>query len=91
MVNMRPVNETTQAQERRLVAANVRKYRRRAGLTQRELAERLGRRSDATIVRVESGDYDSRPSTLRRIALGLGVTLGQLYEEAAHADDDRAA
>jgi predicted transcriptional regulator len=41
-------------------------------LTQRELAERAGLRQ-ATIARLETGNVDARPSTIRKLADALGV------------------
>jgi transcriptional regulator with XRE-family HTH domain len=53
----------------RLVAA-----RREAGLTQTELAARMGT-SQSAVARLESGDLDARLSTLERYAAALGRTV----------------
>jgi len=48
----------------------IRKLRKRAGLTQKELARRAGV-SQSLIARIESGSVDPRLSTLRRILQAL--------------------
>jgi transcriptional regulator with XRE-family HTH domain len=52
----------------------LRAARRRAGLTQRDLAQRTGI-SRSTIVRIESGKIDTRASTLRSLLAGCDVDL----------------
>lgn len=75
MVN--PKNPPT----KRSVGANIQKAREAAGLTQLALAHKMGRTGDdagANISRIESGSTDPQLSTLRRIAIALGVTLESL-------------
>lgn len=63
------------------VAANVRRYRQRLGLTQEELAEKAG--LTARIYRrIESAEVDLRLSTLLRVARALGVRLPKLFRAA---------
>jgi transcriptional regulator with XRE-family HTH domain len=50
---------------------NLRELRTRAALSQRDLA-RLAGVAHTTIVRLESGDPNVRPSTLRKLARALG-------------------
>jgi len=52
------------------VLARLRDLRIRAGLTQTELGERA-RVSRSTIIRLEAGDPNVRPTTLRRLARAL--------------------
>jgi len=52
--------------------------RQRAGLTQADLAERLGLLSPETISRYERGEREPRVSSLRRIAAVLGVAPEEL-------------
>src|SRR5215203_5774561 len=58
----------------------LRELRARAALSQEDLAER----SDvarATIADLEAGKRPARPSTLRKLAKGLGVEVTDLYGE----------
>lgn len=62
------------ALERRVLARELAARRREAGLTQVELARRMGT-SQAQVTRFESG-ADTRMSTVGRYAAALGVKLG---------------
>lgn len=78
----------------------LRAARRRAGLTQRELAERAGV-PQSTIGRIEIGAIDPRASTLTRLlrkcgleldvqpALGVGVDRSQIRALLALAPRER--
>jgi predicted transcriptional regulator len=69
MLQMAPLKET------------LRRERRRAGLTQGELADKAGV-GIATIARIETGDIDApRVSTLRKLARALGVEVRDLLED----------
>jgi transcriptional regulator with XRE-family HTH domain len=60
---------------------DLRNIRRRRGLTQADLAAGTGV-SEFTISEIESGKRpNARPSTLRKLAEGLGVTVADLYGE----------
>ena len=64
-----------------MIAVRVRKLRRRAGLSQLELA-RLAGVSRGTIAAVEAQRYHSvRSETLEGIAHGLGVSVAELVRE----------
>jgi transcriptional regulator with XRE-family HTH domain len=52
------------------VLARLRELRVRAGLTQSDLADRA-RVARTTIIRLEAGDPNVRPTTLRRLARAL--------------------
>ena len=69
MLRMAPLKET------------LMRERRRAGLTQEELAEKAGV-GIATIARIETGDIDApRVSTLRKLASALGIEVRDLLED----------
>ncbi len=71
--------------------AVVRTERRRAGLTQRELAERTGV-PQSTIARIERGQTDPRASTLNALLVGCGrsMTVGGWRAEAGRGMSERA-
>jgi transcriptional regulator with XRE-family HTH domain len=54
--------------------------RERRGLSQRALAK-LSKVTHVTIARIESGVYDPRLSTLRRLAKALKVKIAKLVDE----------
>jgi DNA-binding XRE family transcriptional regulator len=58
----------------------LRELRLRAALTQADLAE-LAKVSRTTIVRLEAGDPNVLPTTLRRLARALHVKPTDLWEE----------
>jgi transcriptional regulator with XRE-family HTH domain len=59
--------------------AKLRRLRRRAALSQRELAERAGITQE-TVSRLEHGHHAARGSTLRRLAKALGVQPHELIK-----------
>jgi transcriptional regulator with XRE-family HTH domain len=62
------------AQERRSLAAALSSRRLELGLSQTEVAARMGT-SQSAVARLESGDADLRLSTLERYAAALGQRL----------------
>jgi transcriptional regulator with XRE-family HTH domain len=60
------------------VAALVRRIRETSGLTQRQLAERMGS-TQSVVARWETGDHEITMKTLTRIADALGVELVLRY------------
>jgi DNA-binding XRE family transcriptional regulator len=58
----------------RQVAIRVTQYRAEHGLTQSELARRLGMKQPA-IARLEAGDHEPSLATLQRLAQGLGMSF----------------
>ncbi len=54
--------------------------RKQRGLSQRALAK-LSKVTNVTIARIESGVYDPRLSTLRRLAKALKVKIADLVDE----------
>jgi HTH-type transcriptional regulator, competence development regulator len=58
----------------------LREQRLRQGLSQRDLSERTGITA-ANISRLETGETSQpRPSTLRKLAAGLGFEVAELWE-----------
>lgn len=65
---------------RRLVGANVKRLRTAAGLSQAELAERMGV-DRAYVSGLELGQRNPTIVTLWHVAKSLGVKIGQFFEE----------
>jgi ribosome-binding protein aMBF1 (putative translation factor) len=61
--------------ERRRLVAELTAKRRSAGLSQTEVAARMGT-SQSAVARLETGDADVRVSTLERYAAAIGSQLG---------------
>jgi transcriptional regulator with XRE-family HTH domain len=59
---------------------HIMSWRRHRGLTQSDLAD-LARLSRPYVSRLEKGQTDPALSVLRRLAVALGVTIGQMIEE----------
>ncbi len=59
------------------VLARLRELRIRAGLTQLELADKA-RVARTTVVRLERGNPNAEPTTLRRLARALKVSIPEL-------------
>src|SRR6516165_4147771 len=62
------------AAERRLLVGELAELRRSAGLSQTEVAARMGT-SQSAVARLESGDADVRASTLERYAAAIGSQI----------------
>lgn len=62
------------ADRRRSVTGRLTSLRRELGLSQTEVAERMGT-SQSAVARFEAGDLDARLSTLERYTLALGARL----------------
>jgi DNA-binding XRE family transcriptional regulator len=60
--------------ERRQLVADLTAHRRAAGLSQTEVAARMGT-SQSAVARLETGDADVRVSTLERYAAAIGSQL----------------
>lgn len=63
--------------------ARIRQARIAQGLSQLQLADRAGVRQ-ATISNIENGK-GCRPSTLRSIALALGITMDEVLQWQTHS------
>lgn len=59
-----------------LTALNIREFRKKAGLSQRELAKRAGL-SIATIQGYEQGKFRPRVNTLEKVGRALGVEVDE--------------
>lgn len=60
------------------LGANIRHFRRQAGMTQAELASKIGARQYA-IAKYEKGIHSPTPEALAQIAKALAVEVGDLY------------
>jgi predicted transcriptional regulator len=70
------------AQRRRELLAELVAYRRAAGLSQSQVAERMGT-SQPAVARLEAGEVDARMSTVQRYAAALGHRMElRLHREA---------
>ena len=72
------------AQRRRRVIGELAGARRAAGLSQTEVAARMGT-SQSVVARLETGEIDARLSTLQRYAAAVGreLELGLRPEEGS--------
>lgn len=61
-----------------IIGQNVKKYRESAGLTQADLAEKVGI-GTASVSRIERGEKRMRLETLRALADALGISVGLLF------------
>jgi transcriptional regulator with XRE-family HTH domain len=73
--------------ERRALVRELTAQRQSAGLSQTEVAARMGT-SQSAVARLESGDADARASTLERYAAAVGGHISwQLHAAAPSASD----
>lgn len=72
------------------VGRNILEARKRAGLTQEELAARVGYKTKSAINKIELGVRDLPQKKIAQFADALGVTPGQLmgWEDAPEVQDD---
>lgn len=61
------------------VGENIRKLRRKQGLTQEKLAE-LARIDPKSVIQIESGKRNPTLKTIRKIALSLKVKIGSIAD-----------
>ena len=61
------------------IGYNIAYYRKHAGLTQEQLALMTGV-GRSYLAKVEAGNRNATIDFMEKVALGLGVTLGQLFE-----------
>jgi transcriptional regulator with XRE-family HTH domain len=68
------------SKNRTVIAKNIRKYRKKEGLSQDKLAKKTGL-SFHTIVKIESGDTENPTiETVKKIADAFGVSLDKLVK-----------
>jgi transcriptional regulator with XRE-family HTH domain len=74
------------------IGQRLREERQLRGWSQRDLARETGVNTD-TISGIETGQHEPRPSTLRKLAGGLGIEVRDLFAEPAlpKADAPREA
>lgn len=60
---------------------NIRKRRESLGMTQSELAERVGYKGKSAIARIENGEIDIPISKVMAFAAALNTTAGELMDE----------
>lgn len=74
------------------IGDNIAAARKRAGLTQEELAARMGYKSKSTINKIELGINDIPQSKIAKFAEVLGTTpavlMGWVNEEVSKKNDD---
>lgn len=63
------------------IGNNIRRARELKGLTQDELAKRMGYKSRSTIARIENGDNDVSQSKLKKFAEILDVSIDYLLDD----------
>jgi len=61
------------------VGENIRRFRKKQGLTQEKLAE-LSKIDSKSIIQIENGKRNPTLKTLRRIALALKIPLSRLMD-----------
>lgn len=69
---------------------NIKSYREKLGLSQTELAEKIGYTSKTTISKIEAGKIDLPQSKIEAFAKVLGTTPGALmgWEKPEQSDDE---
>jgi DNA-binding XRE family transcriptional regulator len=72
--------ETPKQHRRRVVAANLRRCRRARGLTQEQLAERIGVERPS-VVKWERARWEPSAGHLEQLAAALGVEASEFYRE----------
>ena len=76
------------SQERRQLVGELTAHRHSAGLSQTEVAARMGT-SQSAVARLESGDADVRASTLERYAAAVGGQISWRLQDDRRDDSDR--
>ena len=75
-----------------ILVRRIREARQAAGITQTELATRLGKRSHTAIVKLEQGQVRVEVIELRKLCLALGIPfrafVDGLEEELERAEPD---
>jgi transcriptional regulator with XRE-family HTH domain len=69
------------------IGQRLKEERQLRGWSQRDLARETGVNTD-TISGIETGQHEPRPSTLRKLAAGLGLEVRDLFTEPALPKDE---
>jgi ribosome-binding protein aMBF1 (putative translation factor) len=78
------------SQERRRLVSDLAAQRQAAGMSQTEVAARMGT-SQSAVARLESGDADTRASTLERYAAAIGSQISwRLHQSDRPGGGDRS-
>jgi ribosome-binding protein aMBF1 (putative translation factor) len=78
------------SQQRRQLVSELAAQRQAAGMSQTEVAARMGT-SQSAVARLESGDADTRASTLERYAAAIGSQISwQLHPTDRPGGGDRS-
>jgi hypothetical protein len=64
-----------------MLGEKIKKFRKSSGMTQVELAKKVGYRSGSTITEIEKGNNDIPFDKLKTIAQALGVSVSDLLED----------
>ena len=67
-----------------MIGDRIKTLREKLGLSQEELARRVGYTDRSSVAKVESGDVDIRAGKLKDWAMALGVSVGFLLEESTN-------
>lgn len=68
------------------IGERIRAIRKRLGMTQGDLAERVGLAGHASISKIERGDSNMDLATAVRIAAALRLSVGELVDDSQHED-----
>ena len=74
--------------DRRRLVGELAGQRRAAGLSQTEVAARMGT-SQSAVARLEAGEADVRASTLERYAAAIGHQLSWRLHAGQHTEEER--
>lgn len=75
---------------RRLVGANVRRYRKLADLSQEEVGARMGV-DRAHVGLIERGEQNATLLTIWSLSEALGIRPQALFDESEHSEDARGS
>jgi len=75
------------AEERRRLVTDLTAERQAARLSQTEVAARMGT-SQSAVARLESGEADTRASTLERYAAAIGCQITWRLQDPARREDE---
>lgn len=70
-----------------IVGANIRKYRKMRGLTQKDLGDKIGVRNN-TISQYEKGRNSPEQNMIYAIANALGIGVGDLFPETTSTPEE---